>query len=111
MVIANFGRVLPYPYGPADGKYFTTLLTLSPAGDELTLDFAKALIENEAVGADDVTDYLSVSFSSTDYVGHLFGPSSLEAEDNVLRLDRTLADLLAVVDKKIGLQNTLVVRN
>ena len=73
---SSFGRVFPHPYGPADGKYFSTLLTLSPAGDELTLDFAKALIENEAIGADEVTDYLSVSFSSTDYVGHLFGPSS-----------------------------------
>ena len=106
---ANFGRVFPHPYGPADGKYFTTLLTLSPAGDELTLDFAKALIENEAVGADEVTDYLSISFSSTDYVGHLFGPSSLEAEDNLLRLDRTLADLFAFVDKRVGLSNTLIV--
>jgi len=105
----DYGRVFPHPYGPGDGKYFTTLLTLSPAGDELTLDFAKQLIDNEAIGADAVTDYLSVSFSSTDYVGHLFGPSSLEAEDNLLRLDRTLAELLAYVDEKVGLKNTLVV--
>jgi hypothetical protein len=61
----SYGRVFPHPYGPGDGKYFTTLLTLSPAGDELTLDFAKALITNEGVGRDEVTDYLSVSFSST----------------------------------------------
>jgi len=106
---ASYGRVFPHPYGPGDGRYFTTLLTLSPAGDELTLDFAKALIENESIGADEVTDYLSVSFSSTDYVGHLFGPSSLETEDNLLRLGRTLADLLAFVDGKVGLQNTLIV--
>ena len=105
----SFGRVFPHPYGPADGKYFTTLLTLSPAGDELTLDFAKALIANEALGADEVTDFLAVSFSSTDYVGHIFGPSSLEQEDNLLRLDRTLADLLAFVDQKVGLKNTLIV--
>jgi predicted AlkP superfamily pyrophosphatase or phosphodiesterase len=105
----GFGRVFPHAYGPGDGKYFTTLLTLSPAGDELTLDFAKELIENEAIGADAVTDYLSVSFSSTDYVGHLFGASSLEAEDNLLRLDRTLASLLAFVDENVGLENTLIV--
>jgi hypothetical protein len=49
-----YGRVFPHPYGPGDGKYFTTLLTLSPAGDELTLDFAKQLIDNEAIGEDDV---------------------------------------------------------
>lgn len=107
--VAGFGRTFPHPYGSSDGKYFTTLLTLSPAGDEMTLDFAKQLIEHEGIGLDAVTDYLSVSFSSTDYVGHVFGPSSLEAEDNLLRLDRTLADLLSFVDKKIGLDNTLIV--
>jgi hypothetical protein len=105
----GYGRVFPHPYGAGDGKYFTTLLTLSPAGDELTLDFAKALIDAEEVGKDEVTDYLSVSFSSTDYVGHLFGPSSLEAEDNLLRLDRTLANLLQFVDARVGLANTLIV--
>jgi len=84
-------------------------LTFSPAGDVLTSEFAMQLIENESIGADTVTDFLSVSFSSSDYVGHAFGPSSLEAEDNLLRLDRTLAELLSFVDKKVGLKNTLVV--
>ena len=107
--LGSFGRVFPHAYGPADDKFFTTYLTLSPAGDELTLDFAKLILENEGLGDDEVTDYLSVSFSSTDYVGHVFGPSSLEAEDNLLRLDRTLADLLAFVDAEVGLENTLVV--
>ena len=109
IAFGNFGRVFPHPYGSGDGRLFTTLLTFSPAGDDLTLDFAKHLIENESIGADTVTDYLSVSFSSTDYVGHGFGPSSLEAEDNLLRLDQTLAGLLSFVDKKVGLKNTLVV--
>jgi hypothetical protein len=107
--LGGYGRVFPHAYGPASGKYFTTRLTLSPAGDELTLSFAKALIDAEQIGQDEVTDYLSVSFSSTDYVGHLFGPSSLEAEDNQLRLDRTLADLFAYVDKRVGLRNVLIV--
>lgn len=105
----GYGRVFPHAYGPATGKYFTTFLTLSPAGDELTLAFAKTLMDAEKIGQDEVTDYLSVSFSSTDYVGHLFSPSSLEAEDNQLRLDRTLADLFAYVDKHVGLKNTLIV--
>jgi len=105
----GYGRTFPHPFGDKSSKYFYTLLTVSPAGDELTLDFAKALIDNEQLGQDDITDYLSVSFSSTDYVGHLFGPSSLEAEDNILRVDRTLADLLQYVDKKVGLKNTLIV--
>ena len=107
--VAGFGRTFPHSFGPADSPYFTTFLTLSPVGDELTLDFAKTLIFNEGLGADAVPDYLSVSFSSTDYVGHVFGPSSLEAEDNLLRLDRTLAGLLAFVDEHVGLDHTLVV--
>jgi len=105
----GFGRSFPHPYGAADDKYFTTRLTLSPAGDELTLDFAKTLLANEQLGEDEVPDYLAISFSSADYVGHLFGASSLESEDNLARLDRTLADLLAYVDKRVGLRNTLIV--
>jgi len=105
----GFGRTFPHPYGKADDKYFTTRLTLSPAGDELTLDFAKTLLTSEQLGQDDVPDYLAISFSSTDYVGHLFGASSLETEDNIARLDRTLADLFAFIDKEVGLKNTLIV--
>ncbi len=105
----GYGRTFPHAFGAADDTYFNTLLTLSPVGDELTLDFAKALITAEDLGGDETPDYLSISFSSTDYVGHFFGPSSLEAEDNIKRLDRTLADLFSFIDKKVGLKNTLIV--
>jgi predicted AlkP superfamily pyrophosphatase or phosphodiesterase len=107
--LAGYGRTFPHPFGDREGKYFTTLLTISPVGDELTLDFAKALIQNEGLGRDDKPDYLSISFSSTDYVGHLFGPSSLESEDNILQLDRTLAELFSFVDSQVGLDKTLIV--
>jgi len=105
----GYGRTFPHAFGPGDSPYFTTLLTISPAGDELVLDFTRELIVAEDIGQDDITDYLSVSFSSTDYVGHLFGPSSLEAEDNLRHLDRTLANLLEFVDEHVGLDQTLVV--
>jgi predicted AlkP superfamily pyrophosphatase or phosphodiesterase len=107
--VAGVSRTFPHPYGKADDKYFTTKLTLGPAGDELTLDFAKTLLDKEQLGQDEMPDYLAISFSSTDYVGHLFGASSLESEDNLARLDRTLADLFAYIDKKVGLANTLIV--
>jgi len=107
--VGGFGRVFPHPYGDVGSPYFTTLLTLSPAGDELVLDFAKSALVGEQLGQDSITDYLSVSFSSTDYVGHVFGPSSLEAEDNILRLDRTLAELFRFIDDQVGLNNTLIV--
>lgn len=107
--VAGFGRVFPHRYGDGTSRYFTTWLTMSPAGDKLVLDFAKLALTEEQLGQDNITDYLSVSFSATDYVGHVFGPSSLEAEDNILRLDRHIADLLAHVDEKVGLENTLIV--
>jgi predicted AlkP superfamily pyrophosphatase or phosphodiesterase len=109
MDMVGFGRTFPHLYGSSKGKYYTNYLTFSPAGDELTLDFAQAAIEGEQIGQDDITDFLAISFSSTDYVGHIFGLSSLEAEDNLLRLDRTLAKLLTYIDKHIGLKNTLIV--
>ena len=107
--LPGFGRTFPHPFGNLGDKYFTTLLTISPAGDELTLDFAKALIRNEGLGRDDNPDYLAVSFSATDYIGHMFGPSSLESEDNILRLDQTLAELIHFVDAQVGLDRTLIV--
>jgi predicted AlkP superfamily pyrophosphatase or phosphodiesterase len=107
--VAGFGRTFPHAFGEADDKYYTTKLTLSPAGDELTLDFAKTLLEKEQLGQDEVPDYLAISFSSTDYVGHVFGASSLESEDNLARLDRTLANLFSFIDQKVGLDKTLIV--
>jgi len=107
--LPGYEVVFPHPFGKAGGRMFTTLLTISPAGDELCLEFARELIVEEDLGRDDIPDYLSISFSSTDYVGHIFGPSSLESEDNLLRLDRTLSELLSFVDKQVGLEHTLIV--
>ncbi|MCS7076569.1 MAG: alkaline phosphatase family protein [Bacteroidia bacterium] len=74
----------------------------APAGNELTKLFAIAAIENEKLGKGIYTDMLTISFSSTDYVGHYFGPNSVEAEDTYLRLDKQLAELLDALDKNVG---------
>ncbi len=103
----GFGRTFPHPLGSAADLYRN--VTLSPPGDELTAAFAKELIRQEALGRDEVTDYLAISFSIADYIGHWYSTSSLESEDNLLRLDRTLQSLLEFVDAEVGLQNTLVV--
>ena len=79
-----------------------------PAGNSFTADFAKAAIVNENLGKGAQTDFLAVSFSSTDYVGHQFGPTSVEIEDTYLRLDRDIADLLSFLDKQVGLDNYTV---
>jgi predicted AlkP superfamily pyrophosphatase or phosphodiesterase len=105
----GYGRVFPHPFGDVDNRYFYTLLMASPVVDELTVDFAKTLIQEEKLGQDNIPDFLAISLSSTDYVGHLFGPASLESEENLLRLDRTLDDLLTFIDREIGLESTLIV--
>ena len=103
----SLGRTFPHGYG--DDKYLNLVVGLTPAIDELTLEFAKLTIEQEKLGVGEVTDFLAVSFSATDYVGHLFGPSSLESEDNILRLDRILASFFEFLDRTVGLENTLIV--
>ncbi len=103
------GRTFPHPYGDGSSRVFAFAVASTPAGDDLTADFAGALLAAEGLGRGPATDLLAISFSSTDYVGHLFGPSSLEAEDNLLRLDRTLAGLFRLIDAKVGLDRTLIV--
>ena len=107
--LQGYGRTFPHPFGEAGNPLFPTRLMVSPVGDRLTLDFAKALVGAEQMGQDEVPDYLSISFSGVDAVNHFFGPSSLENEDMVLQLDRTLADLLSFIDETVGLDHTLVV--
>lgn len=81
------------------------LLTSTPFGSSLTLDLAKAAVDNEELGVDNFTDFLAVSVSSTDYLGHQFGPNSIEVEDTYLRLDRDLSSFFTYLDKKVGKGN------
>jgi predicted AlkP superfamily pyrophosphatase or phosphodiesterase len=80
----------------------------TPHGNSLTSDMAKAAIEAEALGTDNFTDFLAVSYSSPDYIGHAFGPNSIEIEDTYLRLDKELGDLFDYLDTKIGKGQYLV---
>ncbi len=78
------------------------IIKSSPYGNSLVADFAIAAIDGEALGMDSITDVLTVSFSSTDYVGHKFGVNSKEVEDTYLRLDKDLARFFQVLDAKVG---------
>jgi len=105
-----FGLGTTFPHHvKGDSNYFYASLIGTPFGDELTADFAKTLIKEEKLGQGKHTDFMAISFSVTDYIGHLFGPSSLEAEDNVLRVDRLLADLFRFIDQQVGLDQTLII--
>ena len=81
------------------------VLPSTPYGNNITIDMAKAAIDNMQLGKNSVTDFLAVSLSSTDYVGHKFGPNSIEIEDTYLRLDALLAEFLQYLDKTIGTNN------
>jgi predicted AlkP superfamily pyrophosphatase or phosphodiesterase len=85
-----------------------SLLRETPFGNSLTTSFAIRLIEKEKLGKDDVTDYLSICYSATDNIGHRFGPSSVEMEDAILRLDDDIKNLLAYVNDSLGKKNVLI---
>jgi predicted AlkP superfamily pyrophosphatase or phosphodiesterase len=80
----------------------------TPYANTFTMEMAEAAITNEKLGKGKATDFLAVSFSSTDYIGHSFGPNSIEIEDTYLRLDRDLASFLVYLDKTIGKNNYLL---
>jgi len=105
---------LPYAYysesGEIDAGYYNSLKT-GPFLDQLTLDFARAAVEGENLGRNPagVPDLLGVSLSAHDYVNHAFGPESKLSHDHLQRLDRMLADFFTYLDKKVGMDNVLVV--
>jgi predicted AlkP superfamily pyrophosphatase or phosphodiesterase len=74
----------------------------TPFGNSLTFDFAKTILETYQLGKGSSTDFLTINCASTDYVGHLFGPNSIEIEDTYLRLDLALSGFLTLLDSKIG---------
>jgi predicted AlkP superfamily pyrophosphatase or phosphodiesterase len=78
------------------------IIRRTPFGNTFTKDFAVAALKGENMGKGSATDFLAISFSSTDYVGHSYGLNAIETEDTYLRLDRDLAELLKVLDEWIG---------
>ncbi|RME02369.1 MAG: alkaline phosphatase family protein [Bacteroidetes bacterium] len=90
------------------GETAYDVLATSPQGNELVVRFVEAAIEAEGFGQDNIPDMIAMSFSSTDYAGHRFGPHSVEVQDMYLRLDSLLSEFLSYVDSVVGLEQTLV---
>jgi predicted AlkP superfamily pyrophosphatase or phosphodiesterase len=84
------------------------LIRSVPAGDTFTLDFAIAAINGEQLGNNSATDFLAISLSTPDYIGHQFGINAVEIEDTYLRLDRDIANFLTYLDAKVGKGNYTV---
>ncbi|MBU0764004.1 MAG: alkaline phosphatase family protein, partial [Bacteroidetes bacterium] len=103
-----------FPYNLAElseqtrGKKNYNLLNYVPFGNTYTLDFTLAAIINENLGKDTDTDLLIASFSAIDFIGHYFGPRSVEMEDAMLRMDKIIEHLLTFIDDNLGKENVLV---
>ncbi len=100
--------IFPYDLKSMFEKNDAGVIRSTPFGNNILEEFAKKAIEKEALGKDEITDFLTVSFSSTDYVGHILGPRSIELQDTYLRLDETIADFLSYLDKTVGKGNYLL---
>jgi predicted AlkP superfamily pyrophosphatase or phosphodiesterase len=100
--------IFPYDLKSMFEKNDAGVIRSTPFGNNILEEFAKKAIEKEELGKDEITDFLTVSFSSTDYVGHILGPRSIELQDTYLRLDETIADFLSYLDKTVGKGNYLL---
>ncbi|PCE65782.1 alkaline phosphatase family protein [Sediminicola luteus] len=95
----------PYDFKKSDLEH----IAATPFGNSLLTDLAITCIESEGLGQTDRTDFLTIGYSATDYIGHRYGAGSLEIMDTYLRLDRDLGRLLAVLDNKVGRKNYVLV--
>lgn len=84
------------------------LIKTTPFGNDITTDFAIEAIKSENLGEGKYTDMLALSYSSTDYIGHMYGTDAIETEDTYLRLDKDLARLLSFLDNYLGKNNVLI---
>ncbi|HPZ86587.1 MAG TPA: alkaline phosphatase family protein [Flavihumibacter sp.] len=94
-------KAFPYDLSKFVGKNYNSIAS-TPWGNTMTLEVAKLAVQQEKMGQGAFTDFLAVSLSSTDYVGHAFGPNSIEAEDTYLRLDRDLGAFFDYLDQTVG---------
>jgi len=101
-------NTFPHNTDTISTRYLFDAFRATPYGNTYTFDMARAAIEGEKLGQRGVTDFLAVSFSSTDYIGHTFGPNSIEVEDTYLRFDRDLASFFKYLDTKLGSGQYLV---
>jgi predicted AlkP superfamily pyrophosphatase or phosphodiesterase len=95
----------PYNYKDFIEKNDFSIIKSNPYGNTITKDLAISCLINESLGKDNIPDLLCISFSSPDYIGHYYGPRSIEAEDIYLRLDKDIEDLLKTLDEQVGKNN------
>ena len=99
--------VFPYSNLAKDYNEKKGVIRSTPFGNTLTLRMAEASLEGYQLGRGEETDFLVVNIASTDYVGHTFGPNSIEVQDTYMRLDKDLEIFLNALDQKVGKGNYL----
>jgi predicted AlkP superfamily pyrophosphatase or phosphodiesterase len=102
---SGWTTTFPHPLGRAGDAAFMAHWLQSPFPDDYLGRMAEAAVSEMKLGTEDRIDFLGVSFSMLDSVGHAFGPRSHEAQDVIVRLDRTLGRLLDFLDEKVGVDN------
>lgn len=95
------GRSGAKPLAEGDPDELAERLYASPRLDEITLDLALELVERQELGRGPAPDLLAISLSSTDTVGHLYGPESFESADSLLRTDAALGAFLARLEERL----------
>ncbi|MCH7827193.1 MAG: alkaline phosphatase family protein [Bacteroidetes bacterium] len=85
-----------------------SLLSSTPFGNELLFNFAKEALINEHMGQRGQTDFLAIGFSSTDYIGHSYGPNSVEVEDTYVKLDSLISELIKLLNRQVGNGNYIL---
>lgn len=99
--------VFPHKLSAVSNANKYSVFKTTPFSSTYSFDFARAVVENEGMGKNSVPDFLALSISTPDYIGHAFGPNSIEVQDTYLRLDNDIADFLAYLDKTVGEGNYL----
>jgi predicted AlkP superfamily pyrophosphatase or phosphodiesterase len=95
-----------FPFSFAEQK--AAYIKKTPYGNDIIFDFAKLALLSENMGQGEYTDFLALSFSATDYIGHAFGPHSMEIEDAYIRFDKALGSFVSHLDRTYGKGNYLL---
>jgi predicted AlkP superfamily pyrophosphatase or phosphodiesterase len=105
---AGWDAKFPHPLGAAgDAGYYAHWMQ-SPYLDDYLERMAEKALDEMHLGTEDRTDFLGVSFSSLDSVGHSYGPRSHEVQDMLVRLDLSVERLLGRLDKEVGAGNYVI---
>jgi predicted AlkP superfamily pyrophosphatase or phosphodiesterase len=108
----GIGRTFPHSLTgglQTPGPQAYSSLAVSPFMNDILVQLAKAAIDGEQLGKRDVPDILFVGFGPIDRIYHYFGPNSWEMQDAMIKLDRSISELISIAEKAVGGKANLTV--